>query len=618
MAARRLVLNGLTAEVGALPAAHPDLDKKDGSPDSMEFYHELELYRQLLALPPPAPQPEPSPPRSPVLARRAKTPDPQPAVKDHAGCLRHVLVLVVSHRWFPTSTEPSPRRSRTPGARRPAPAAADQPAARPAKYLGSFAVDEGEAAARADCVSERIQMMKESAEPTPVLVVVSPAGVRVCDPTDQRVRMTHALRRISYATCEASRALFAFVARAPHPTPDTYCYAFETETPEQAEELNSLVGDAFRMAFASQLQPSAPLWSKELGDCGMGLRAPDSLPGLTHHYPHCGERSPSKCNIMGVQKLVNEVSPSSSEESNSPTEINCYRRLGDRPPLMKRIAMGFSGALLQPSDDDSTPLVADTPTTPTNMPLCLNGGYINEASEAEARTRESNRDPPVALPRRNDSLHNELDADFRRCTNIKMNNPSGPCSRTTSSSSGASSCGGGGSHASGNNNVPRAEPELRHAPWFQQGIPREIALEVLSSQAVGAFLVRGSTTQAGCYALSVRVPRDFQPSGIAHYLILRTPKGYKIKGFTKEFTSLSALVTHHSVMPELLPVPLRLARAPPARAAHRREHADIDAVAPHAHPHHAPLPHHSPRHASTTPHPHPHHHLQNFLAQLDV
>lgn len=30
---------------------------------------------------------------------------------------------------------------------------------------------------------------------------------------------------------------------------------------------------------------------------------------------------------------------------------------------MKRLAMGLSGALLQPSDDDSTPLVADTPTT---------------------------------------------------------------------------------------------------------------------------------------------------------------------------------------------------------------------------------------------------------------
>lgn len=81
---------------------------------------------------------------------------------------------------------------------------------------------------------------------------------------------------------------------------------------------------------------------------------------------------------MGVSRLVNEPSPSSSEESSSPTELTSYRRLGDRlasggggcgrngeerAPLIKRLALGLSGALLQPSDDDSTPLVADTPTT---------------------------------------------------------------------------------------------------------------------------------------------------------------------------------------------------------------------------------------------------------------
>lgn len=72
-------------------------------------------------------------------------------------------------------------------------------------------------------------------------------------------------------------------------------------------------------------------------------------------------RSSSQCDLMGASKLI-ETSPSSSEESPSPSEGG-YRRLGERQPLMKRIAMGFSGALLQPSDDDSTPLVTDTPTT---------------------------------------------------------------------------------------------------------------------------------------------------------------------------------------------------------------------------------------------------------------
>lgn len=57
---------------------------------------------------------------------------------------------------------------------------------------------------------------------------------------------------------------------------------------------------------------------------------------------------------------------------------------------------------------------------------------------------------------------------------------------------------------------------------------REIALEILRQEPIGAFMVRESTSKP-CFALSLRVPTDFQPSGIAHYLILRTTKGYKIK-----------------------------------------------------------------------------------------
>jgi hypothetical protein len=58
---------------------------------------------------------------------------------------------------------------------------------------------------------------------------------------------------------------------------------------------------------------------------------------------------------------------------------------------------------------------------------------------------------------------------------------------------------------------------------------REIALEVLNEEPEGAFLVRESTTKKGCFALSLRVPKEFQPTGIAHYLIMKTQRGYKIK-----------------------------------------------------------------------------------------
>lgn len=68
--------------------------------------------------------------------------------------------------------------------------------------------------------------------------------------------------------------------------------------------------------------------------------------------------------------------------------------------------------------------------------------------------------------------------------------------------------------------------ELKGAAWFQAGIPREISLEVLSRQNPGAFMVRKSS-QAGAFALSLRVPPPAPK--VAHYLILRTSRGYKIK-----------------------------------------------------------------------------------------
>lgn len=69
--------------------------------------------------------------------------------------------------------------------------------------------------------------------------------------------------------------------------------------------------------------------------------------------------------------------------------------------------------------------------------------------------------------------------------------------------------------------------ELKGAAWFQAGIPREISLEVLSRQSPGAFLVRQSSTKPGCFALSLRVPPPAPK--VAHYLIMRTIRGYKIK-----------------------------------------------------------------------------------------
>lgn len=107
---------------------------------------------------------------------------------------------------------------------------------------------------------------------------------------------------------------------------------------------------------------------------------------------------------------------------------------------------------------------------------------------------------------------------------------------------------------------PSEQVDLKDAPWFQVGLPREISLEILLQQPVGSFLVRQSESHRRCFALSLRV-QPLEPPKLSHYLIEKTARGYKFKGHLKDFSSLKSLVIHHSVLKEQLPIPLMLPRA---------------------------------------------------------
>ncbi len=66
----------------------------------------------------------------------------------------------------------------------------------------------------------------------------------------QSVLSCHTLRRVSYATCEPSARLSAFLARDEGSDEAGLhlqrCHVFRSESPEQAEDLNTLIGNAFR------------------------------------------------------------------------------------------------------------------------------------------------------------------------------------------------------------------------------------------------------------------------------------------------------------------------------------------------------------------------------------
>ena len=66
---------------------------------------------------------------------------------------------------------------------------------------------------------------------------------------------------------------------------------------------------------------------------------------------------------------------------------------------------------------------------------------------------------------------------------------------------------------------------LKDAEWFQSGIPREIAEEILKSEGEGSFIVRSSQSNPGCYALSMKAPRG----NIMNFLIEEDSQGVRFQ-----------------------------------------------------------------------------------------
>ena len=62
---------------------------------------------------------------------------------------------------------------------------------------------------------------------------------------------------------------------------------------------------------------------------------------------------------------------------------------------------------------------------------------------------------------------------------------------------------------------------LKDADWFQSGIPREIAEEILRQECEGSFIVRSSQSNPGCYALSMKGPME----NILNFLIEENSQG---------------------------------------------------------------------------------------------
>lgn len=77
---------------------------------------------------------------------------------------------------------------------------------------------------------------------------------------------------------------------------------------------------------------------------------------------------------------------------------------------------------------------------------------------------------------------------------------------------------------------------------------------------IGVFVIRKSETHSDSYVLTVRVPKYLNSREVSHYLIISNADkdSYSVKGFQKEFADLKSLVTHCSLMRDILPVMLNV------------------------------------------------------------
>ena len=103
------------------------------------------------------------------------------------------------------------------------------------------------------------------------------------------------------------------------------------------------------------------------------------------------------------------------------------------------------------------------------------------------------------------------------------------------------------------------ETKIELPSWYLPTINREETENYLINKEIGVFIVRQSESQNNCFVLSVKVAKYLNANEVSHYLILQSSSFcFKLKGFIKEFSDLKSLVTHCSVVRDMLPVLLNL------------------------------------------------------------
>lgn len=368
-------------------------------------------------------------------------------------------------------------------------------------YVGTFEVGNSDRVDKAQ-VKKGIHSMKDfiSGERDAILIICL-EGLKVIDNTSNKVAMAHALNRVSIAVSDPELPLFGFVAKNPG-KPTKFCHVFHFRSRKNSEHVQGLVMKAFRMAYSHrrQSQTGAQLEKAAASAVAAAKRDPAPKPTKAAAPPRGGPPQQHQ------QRVVRE-------------------RRGDRNWAKHNPLPGAGGV----------GIARGQASRPTVAPVRRQG----QPARAPQSAAPAAAPPPAAAAAKAKKKVEKKPAKKSEGTPTPT-----PAEASTSPIPAASS--------------PTSAPvtSLESAAWFQAGIPREIAMELLDKEDEGSFVVRESSSQPGNYALTMK------GGGLMHHFIIRkVPNGYILGSEDQNqmlYNDLGSLIIAYAKSPGCLPVCLNL------------------------------------------------------------
>lgn len=455
---------------------------------------------------------------------------------------------------------------------------------RKALYLGSFPVTLQSPAERARFIAQqldhinRAEQQTPTSNGTPVNIRMMLCGIKVTAQSTQDTYMVHALRRVSFSTC--LNELFGFAARDPgQPLDRQFCHVFKTKF---AETLNSIIGGAFQSAYTLQRKHD------DGASCASGRQSRQSnisTMSTTSQMPYQNTTKALKSvdlNLQSSQAECCEETFSDYQHDYDPDYSVPHPTEPQRSGDYRSNSTTVRSKLSAHSDDSAISSLADDLERRVILEIERKAERKreNDLSTAQSKSSASRR---RSFKRENDSRESstrhysasQSTAHGHGRQSVRGNESSGYSSiNLTDSNASVKST----NHESSisklklpnfasvikTNPVARKlkllapgdsysdlDSRLRIAKWYHQGLPKDVAISVLSQAETGTFLV---------------LPQTLLLRGFDHvheYQIIKENKiGWYLKGSSRAFPHLLMLVAHYQSHKDILPLLLDNAPVP--------------------------------------------------------